>query len=111
VVATRAGVARPADFTRMIVDTTMKEKAITFPTDARLVHRARKHGIALRQSYARIGKGKAQKPCEFGGKVSIATTLRHFKGGQFVAHVKALPSASDDGHMLFGCLSSSSCSM
>ena len=42
----------------------MQEKAITFPTDAKLMHRARErlvrlakaHGVALRQSYARIGK-------------------------------------------------------
>ena len=48
----------------MIVDTTVQEKAITFPTDAKLMHRARerlvklakKHGIVLRQSYARVGK-------------------------------------------------------
>ena len=40
-VATRAGAARPADFTRVIVDTTVQPKAIAFPTDARLLHRAR----------------------------------------------------------------------
>ena len=34
-----------------------------------------------------IGKGKAHKPYEFGVKVSVATTLKHSKGGQFVAHV------------------------
>jgi hypothetical protein len=31
-----------------------------------------------------IGKGKARWPYEFGGKVSIATTLLYAKGGQFV---------------------------
>jgi transposase, IS5 family len=40
-VATRTGAARPADFTQVIVDTTVQEKAITFPTDAKLMHRAR----------------------------------------------------------------------
>jgi len=33
-----------------------------------------------------IGKGKAHRPYEFGVKVSVATTLSHAKGGQFVAH-------------------------
>src|SRR6266851_6019444 len=47
-----------------------------------------------------IGKGKAHKPYEFGVKVSVATTLKHSKGGQFVAHVKALPGNPYDGHTL-----------
>jgi IS5 family transposase len=32
--------------------------------------------------------------------VSVATTLRHAKGGQFVTHVKALPGNPYDGHTL-----------
>jgi IS5 family transposase len=192
-VATRTGAARPADFTQVIVDTTVQEKAIAFPTDAKLIHRARERlvrlakqqGVALRQSYARvgkialiqhqryahakqfrradralrrlrtmlgrvirdvtrklaarphfaavfalplalarrvkdqrqrergrkvyslhapevecIGKGKAHKPYEFGVKVSVATPLRRCRGGQFVAHVKALPGNPYDGHTL-----------
>src|ERR1700738_3020134 len=47
-----------------------------------------------------IGKGKPHKPYEFGVKVSIATTLKHSKGGQFVAHVQALPGNPYDGHTL-----------
>ena len=47
-----------------MVDTTVQEKAIAFPTDARLyekmrrtlVREARKRGIVLRQSYSRLGK-------------------------------------------------------
>jgi transposase, IS5 family len=192
-VATRSGAAKPADFRQVIVDTTVQEKAVTFPTDAKLMHRARerlvrlaqKHGLTLRQSYARvgkraliqhqryahakqfkrasnalrrlrtmlgrvirditrkiasrpdlaevfalplslsrrvrdqrqrergrkvyslhapevecIGKGKAHKPYEFGVKVSVATPLHRCKGGQFVAHVKALPGNPYDGHTL-----------
>ena len=46
------------------VDTTVQDKAVTFPTDARLLHKARialvqlakRQGIELRQSYERIGK-------------------------------------------------------
>ena len=63
-VATRLGAAKPADFRQVIIDTTVQEKAITFPTDAKLMHRARerlvrlaqKHGVMLRQSYVRVGK-------------------------------------------------------
>ncbi|MDX8480746.1 IS5 family transposase [Mesorhizobium sp. VK24D] len=191
--ATRLGAAKPADFRCVIVDTTVQEKAITFPTDAKLMQRARerlvklakKHGVMLRQSYARvgkfalikhqryahakqfkranrqlkrlrtmlgavirdiarkiagqpglmqvfglslslarrvrdqrqrergrkvyslhapevecIGKGKAHKPYEFGVKVSVATPLKRSRGGQFVAHVKALPGNPYDGHTL-----------
>ena len=46
------------------VDTTVQDKAVAFPTDARLLHKARvalvrqakKTGIQLRQSYERVGK-------------------------------------------------------
>ena len=63
-VATRTGAAKPSDFSKIIVDTTVQEKAVAFPTDAKLMHRARerlvrlakKHGVVLRQSYERIGK-------------------------------------------------------
>ncbi len=47
-----------------------------------------------------IGKGKAHRPYEFSVKVSVATTLHPSKGGQFVAHVKALPGNPYDGHTL-----------
>src|SRR5580692_10889025 len=63
-VATRAGAAKPADFSKVIVDTTVQPKAVAFPTDAKLMHRARerlvklahKTGVELRQSYERVGK-------------------------------------------------------
>jgi IS5 family transposase len=192
-VAVRTGAAKPQDFTRIIVDTTVQPKNVMFPTDAKLTHRAlvklvwlaRKHGVKLRQTYVRvgkyeliahqryahakqfkranralrklrtylgrvirdimrriadnaalrevfaqmlslahsvrhqrqkqrgkkiyslhapevecIGKGKAHKPYEFGVKVSIATTLDHSAGGQFIAHAKALPGNPYDGHTL-----------
>jgi IS5 family transposase len=47
-----------------------------------------------------IGKGKPHKPYEFGVKVSIATTLKRCKGGQFAIHAKALPGNPYDGHTL-----------
>lgn len=49
-----------------------------------------------------IGKGKAQRPYEFGVKVSITTTNRRCKGGQFVLHAKALPGNPYDAHTLAG---------
>ena len=192
-VATRTGAAKPADFSKVIVDTTVQPKAVAFPTDARLMHRARerlvklarKTGVSLRQSYERvgkhaliahqryahakqfkranralktirtylgrvirdivrriegeaelesvfahplmlacrvreqrqhqrgkkiyslhapevecIGKGKAHRPYEFGVKLSIATSLNRSRGGQFIAHAKALPGNPYDGHTL-----------
>lgn len=192
-VATRTEAIKPSELSRVIVDTTVQPKNVTFPTDAKLLNRAReklvglakRHAVPLRQSYARvgkfaliqhqryahakqfkranrvlkklrtylgrvirdigrkiegnsgleatfarllslawrvreqkqhqrgpkvyslhapevecIGKGKAHRPYEFGVKVSIATTLRRCRGGQFVTHVKALPGNPYDGHTL-----------
>src|ERR1700730_14099996 len=192
-VATRTEAIKPSELSQVIVDTTVQPKNVTFPTDAKLLNRAREklvrlaqhHGGGLRQSYARvgkfaliqhqryahakqfkranrmlrklrtylgrvirdigrkiegnsglegmfaqllllarrvreqqqrqrgpkvyslhapevecIGKGKAHRPYEFGVKVSVATTLKHCKGGQFVTHVKALPGNPYDGHTL-----------
>jgi len=63
-VAVKVGAARPSDFTKVIVDTTVAEKNVAFPTDAKLINRsrqklvkmARKEGVTLRQSYKRVGK-------------------------------------------------------
>src|SRR3546814_8675645 len=63
-VAPRTGGARPSDFAKLTVDTTVQPKNVMFPTDARLLHRARERlvrlareqGVILRQSYTRVGK-------------------------------------------------------
>jgi len=47
-----------------------------------------------------IGKGKAHKPYEFGCKVSLTTTNRRCKGGQFILHAKAFHGNPYDGHTL-----------
>jgi IS5 family transposase len=60
----RMGVIKPSELRRVNVDTTVQEKHIRFPTDARLYDRmrqrlvaaAREEGVALRQSYVRVGK-------------------------------------------------------
>jgi IS5 family transposase len=192
-VATRTEAMKPSDLARVVIDTTVQPKAVMFPTDAKLLNRARerlvrlakKLGVSLRQSYRRvgklalikhqryahahqfkranrslrklktylgrivrnierhiagnevlreafvrplflarrvleqerrqrgrkvyslhapevecIGKGKAHRPYEFGVKVSVATTVRHSAGGQFVIHAAALPGNPYDGHTL-----------
>jgi IS5 family transposase len=63
-VATKTEAIKPSDLNRVIVDTTVQPKNVMFPTDARLLNRAReilvrlakRQGLALRQSYARVGK-------------------------------------------------------
>ena len=47
-----------------------------------------------------IGKGKARTPYEFGVKVSLTTTNKRCKGGQFILHAKSLPGNPYDGHTL-----------
>jgi IS5 family transposase len=62
--AKRGGSLTEQHMERVNVDTTVQEKAIAYPTDARLYHKARvllvraakKRDIALRQSYLRLGK-------------------------------------------------------
>ena len=66
-VAHESGALRTKDLERVTVDTTVQPKAITFPTDAKLLHAAikglnrlaRKYGVRLRQSYLRVAKRAA----------------------------------------------------
>jgi hypothetical protein len=63
-VAARTKAIKPSELSRVIVDTTVQPKNVTFPTDAKLLNRAREKlvrlsklsGVCLRQSYARVGK-------------------------------------------------------
>jgi IS5 family transposase len=63
-VAVKTGAMKPEDTKRVILDTTVQPKNVMFPTDAKLLNRAReslvrlarKVGIDLRQSYRRVGK-------------------------------------------------------
>jgi len=58
---------RSKDLARVTLDTTVQPKAISFPTDAKLLHAAikglnrlaKKHGLRLRQSYLRLAKRAA----------------------------------------------------
>jgi transposase, IS5 family len=66
-VAHRAGAIETKDLERVVVDTTVQEKAIAHPTDARLIHRAieklvdlaKREDVKLRQSYLRLAKRAA----------------------------------------------------
>lgn len=59
----QSGAVRESSLERITVDTTVQPKAVAFPTDSRLYNRSRvrlvklaaKNGIALRQSYRRLG--------------------------------------------------------
>jgi transposase, IS5 family len=63
-VATRTEAMKPSDLARVVGDTTVQPKAVMFPTDAKLLNRARERlvrlanrlGVELRQSYRRVGK-------------------------------------------------------
>jgi IS5 family transposase len=63
-VALKTGAMRPEDTRRVIVDTTVQPKAVMFPTDAKLLNRAREKlvrlskavGLDLRQAYTKVGK-------------------------------------------------------
>jgi transposase, IS5 family len=62
--AQREAVLAATEIKRVNVDTTVQEKAIAFPTDVRLYHKARQAlvrvarscNVKLRQSYVRLGK-------------------------------------------------------
>ena len=45
--ATRTGAAKPADFSKVLVDTTVQPKAVAFPTNAKLMHRGRERLVTL----------------------------------------------------------------
>ncbi len=62
--ATSQQALKPSEIARVNVDKTVQEKAVAFPTDARLYDKARRalvrvarqHHVKLRQSYVRLGK-------------------------------------------------------
>jgi IS5 family transposase len=62
--AQRSEAVKPQSLERVSVDTTVQPKAIAHPLDSRLYQRgreilvrlAKRHGVPLRQSYARLGK-------------------------------------------------------
>ena len=122
-VAHQSGALRTRDLKRVTVDTTVQPKAITFPTDAKLLHAAikglnrlaNKHGVRLRQSYLRIAKRAAMMAGRYAHakqfnrhrrelrmlRTRLGRIIRDIRpGGQFVLHAKALPGNPYDGHTL-----------
>ena len=71
----RLQIIKPSQLKRVNVDTTVQEKHIRFPTDARLYDRmrqrlvkaARQEGVALRQSYVRVGKRLLTQQSRYAG--------------------------------------------
>ena len=69
------------------VDTTVQEKAITFPTDTKLCHRmriqlilaAKKKGIILRQTYIRVGKKAYIKQARYAHAKQMKRARKEFK--------------------------------
>ena len=66
-IAHKTGAVKTNDLARVTVDTTVQPKNVTFPTDAKLLLTAiekigglaKKHDVALRQSYVRVAKRAA----------------------------------------------------
>jgi IS5 family transposase len=62
--AQRGGAVDERHLKRVTIDTTVQPKAVTHPTDSKLLHRgieilgrlARRHGVRLRQSYVRVAR-------------------------------------------------------
>ena len=73
-VGEKTKVIEERSYQRVNVDTTVQEKAITFPTDARLYYKmrsklvckAKKCGILLRQSYVRVARKELVKVGRYG---------------------------------------------
>jgi len=82
--AQREAVLTPAEIKRVNVDTTVQEKAIAFPTDARLYHKARQAvarvarscNVTLRQSYVRLGKGALVRQGRYGAARQLKRARR-----------------------------------
>ncbi len=79
----KTGTVKRTSVKKLNVDTTVQEKAITFPTDAKLYHRmrgrlvglAKENGIELRQSYKR----KSQRALIMQGRYSHARQMKRSK--------------------------------
>ena len=66
-VATRTEAIKPSELSRVIVDTTVQPKNVTFPTDAKLLNRAREKLVRLAQAHGRQAcaspmRGSASSP-------------------------------------------------
>src|SRR6201989_694609 len=87
-VAHQTGALRTRDLKRVTVDTTVQQKAMTFPTDAKLLHAAikglnqlaHKCGLQLRQSYLRIAKRAAMMAGRYAHAKQFKRHRRQLRG-------------------------------
>ncbi len=78
------GALKKSDMKRVTVDTTVQEKAVTYPTDAKLLNRVRERllkkahaaGLKLCQSYVRVGPKRLFKVNRYGH----ARQMKRMKG-------------------------------
>ena len=81
------GALKKSDLKRVTVDTTVQEKAVTYPTDAnllnrvreRLVKKARAAGLKFRQSYVRVGSKRLFKVNRYGHARQMKRMKREVK--------------------------------
>lgn len=82
--AKRGKVVKPSSMAHVIVDTTVMEKAVAYPTDSRLIERGRQHlvkladllGLKLRQNYNRQAPRMAVQV----GRYAHAKQFRRMRG-------------------------------
>ena len=109
-VARKRGYLKVSDMNQVNVDTTVQEKAIAFPTDARLYHKMRKalvrsaesNGIKLRQSYRRVGKKALAKQGRYAHARQMKRAARETKRlktylGRVYRDIKRKATVADEG--------------
>jgi len=82
-----SGAVRPSSLERVVVDTTIQEKAVAYPTDSRLYNRSRERlvklaaeqGIRLRQSYQRLGSQALLKAGRYAHARQMSRARREIK--------------------------------
>ncbi len=77
------------ELVRIIVDSTVQEKATAYPTGSNL------YSWEATEVEC-ISKGKSRKPCKFGVNVGIATTLK----GTLIVGARSFPGKPYDGYTL-----------
>lgn len=82
-----SGAVKRLELRRVTVDTTVQEKAVSFPTDSKLMNRSRvrlvklcfRHGVVLRQSYARKGPEALLRTNRYGHARQLRRMRRQVK--------------------------------
>lgn len=85
--ALRTKVIEAKDLEKVVVDTTVQEKAITYPTDTKLQHKirillvkeAKKNNLELRQTYVRLGKQALFRGSRYASCQQMKRSRKQFK--------------------------------